>query len=59
MDTTGLCQNMKRKKVLAVHGSKNVWFKWADCLVYLIVAGFVGANEFAAPPLLSCLDSVL
>jgi DDE superfamily endonuclease len=52
MDKTGFCQNCMSKKVVAVHGSNNVWSKWADSLFHLTVVACVGANGFAVPPTL-------
>jgi hypothetical protein len=51
MDETGFCQNSKTRKVVAVHGSKNVWSKRADSSFHLTVVARVGANGFAVPPL--------
>jgi hypothetical protein len=51
MDKTGFCQNSETKKVVAVHGSKNVWSKWTDSSFHLTIVACVGANGFEVPPL--------
>jgi DDE superfamily endonuclease len=51
MDKTGFCHNSKTKKVVAGHGSKNIWSKRAASSFHLTVVACVGANGFAVPPL--------
>jgi hypothetical protein len=51
MDETGFAQNSKSKKVIAIHGSKNVWSKSVEASFHLTIVACVGADGFVVPPL--------
>jgi hypothetical protein len=51
MDETGFAQKNKAKKVIAVHGSRNVWSKSVEASFHLTIVACVGANGFVVPPL--------
>jgi len=51
MDETGFAQKSKCKKVIAVHGSKNVWSKSVEASFHLTLVACVGASGFVVPPM--------
>ena len=51
MDETGFAQKNKSKKVVAVHGSKNVWSKTVEAHSHLTIAACVSGIGFVVPPL--------
>ena len=49
MDETGFSQKSKNKKVIAVHGSKNVWSKSVERSFHLTMVCCVSASCFVVP----------
>ena len=55
MDETGFGQNQRMKKVIEVHGSKNVWTKTVKANYLVRIMTFVSTSGYMISPTVSCV----